>query len=72
MSNELLGKALAGTGAVIRYNGKPVVIDGWDSKALKFKVEYDDQWVGWFTLNELILDKERRSNYARRNTKHHE
>lgn len=54
-------KTILGKGATVNKlhgltNGKPCVIEAYSRKVGKYKVFFDDGWVGWYTRNELILN----------------
>ena len=41
----------------INTHGMSCIIDSWDNKIKKYKVDFDGGWCGWYKRCELIIDK---------------
>ena len=48
-------KKFSGTG--IDMKDKSGVIEEWDNFLGKYKISFDNSWVGWYTRSELIFEK---------------
>lgn len=40
----------------INTNGKSAIVECWDSKAKKYKVDFGNGFCGWYKRSELIFD----------------